>query len=148
MSVSRNIASNPLTFEKPNGVASGMQGTLHLPAHLPVKLVWRDRMRKWWSAVVAKGQGKFSIREGVAYAFLAAALAFGVQSWWRGQDQHDEIIRLQTKLEMTAQENIKQDDQISQARATAQIADRNAARLEGKFDQFSQIYTVANPRQP
>lgn len=136
MAVNSKVAKELLTTET-NG-----NGAQHLPDSLPLRLVWRDRLRKAWAFVVAKNDGKFSIREGVAYVLLAAALAFGGASYWKSQDQHDEIIRLRTLNEVQEKRDTEQNDQISQARATAQIADRNAARLEGKFDQFSlQVYT-------
>lgn len=126
---------------------SNGNGHEHLPDRLPWRLVWRERLRKVWTYVVAKAEGKFTVREGVAYVVLAAALAFGGASYWKQQEQHDELIRLRTLTEVQTRLDVEQNAQIGEARATAQIADRNAARLEGKFDQFSQIYAIGNPKK-
>jgi hypothetical protein len=72
--------------------------------------------------------------------------------YWRTSDtmqtQHDNIIRLQTTLDLEKQKNIDQDSKIDQARNYATIADRNQARLEGKFDQFSLQYGIKNAGKP
>lgn len=92
--------------------------------------------------------GGYKISQPLALAILGPILAFGAVWYWRSsetiQNQHDEIIRLQTKLELEAAKNIDQDSKIDQARNYATIADKNAARLEGKFDQFALTYSIKN----
>jgi len=130
-----------------------MQENAHLPDNLPWRMVWRERLRKVWAKyVVTKStEGRYSISQPLALSILGFILVFGGAWYWRSSDklqaQHDEIISLRTQLAAEKEKNTDQDNKISEARATAQIADRNAARLEGKFDQFSQIYSIGNPKK-
>jgi hypothetical protein len=152
-----HIEKPNLTASNGNGSKEKMQGTLrsveHLPDTLPAKIAWRARLRKiWGQLVVAKSvEGKYTVSQPLALSVLGFILIFGGTWYWRSSDtiqkQNDEIIELRTRLQLEKEKNIDQDSKIDQARATAQIADKNSARLEGKFDQFSQIYAIGNPKK-
>lgn len=152
-----HIEHPSLTEPHGNGSKEKMQGTLrsveHLPDTLPAKIEWRVRLRKAWDRfVVTKSvEGKYTISQPLALSVLGFILIFGGTWYWRSSDtiqkQNDEIIELRTRLQLEKEKNLDQDSKIDQARATAQIADKNSARLEGKFDQFSQIYAIGNPKK-
>jgi hypothetical protein len=148
-----HIDKSTLTATNGNGSAPKMQGTLeHLPDRLPLRIRVRERIKKAANVVVTKNeQGRYSVSQPLALSVLGFILVFGGAWYWRSSDtiqgQHDEIIRLQTRLDLEKEKNIDQDSKIDQARATAQIADKNAARLEGKFDQFAMQYTIGNPKK-
>jgi len=95
-------------------------------------------------ATAGKVGGSFTIREGVIYAILGVSLSFGVTNYFKRQDEHDEVIRLRTVVEIQEKTNSERDLRIETARNFATIADKNVTRLEGKIDQFMQIYSIKN----
>lgn len=108
-----------------------------------------DSVRRWlawiWKVVmVTKESGRYSISQPLALVILAALLAIGGAAFWRSQDQHDQIIRLQTALEIREKSDADRDSKIDQARNFAAVASKDAARLEGRFDQFALDYAVNN----
>lgn len=56
--------------------------------------------------------------------------------------EHDARITMQTELRILKEQKADQDSKIDQARNFATVADKNNARLEGKFDEFSLIYAI------
>jgi len=94
--------------------------------------------------MVQKKPGTFTIRDGIIYAILGTSLTFGVTNYWKRQDEHDEVIRLRTIVEIQEKNNSERDLRIETARNFATIADKNVTRLEGKVDQFMQIYSIKN----
>lgn len=92
----------------------------------------------------ASGGGTFNIREGIIYAVCGVALSFGVTNYFKRQEEHDELIRLRTVVEITEKTNAERDLRIETARNFATVADKNVTRLEGKIDQFMQIYSIKN----
>lgn len=95
-------------------------------------------------AATNKASGSFSIRDGIIYAILGTSLSFGVTNYWKRQDEHDELIKLRTLVEISEKTNTERDLRIETARNFATIADKNVTRLEGKIDQFMQIYSIKN----
>lgn len=130
--------------------AKGLQGSLrHMPDQLPLKFRMRERFKKLWGRMVTKNQeGRYTVSQPLALSVLGFILIFGGTWYWRSSDtiqaQHDEIIRLKTMLEMESKKNTDQDSKIDQARNFATNADKNQARLEGKFDQFALQYGIKN----
>lgn len=92
----------------------------------------------------AAAKGSFTIRDGIIYAILGTSLTFGVSNYWKRQDEHDEVIRLRTIVEIQDKANSERDLRIETARNFATVADKNVTRLEGKIDQFMQIYSIKN----
>src|SRR6476660_3112413 len=115
MSVAQNIVTPNLTSNG-NGHATKLQDSLHLPERLPLRVRLRLYVKKEWARVVTKNeQGRYTISQPLALCILGVMLVAGVGAYWRGQDQHDEIIRLQTKLEIQEKSNIDRDSKIDQA---------------------------------
>ena len=94
--------------------------------------------------MVQKKASTFTIREGFIFAILAASLSFSVTNYWKRQDEHDEVIRLRTLVEVLEKTNSERDLRIETTRNFATVADKNVTRLEGKIDQFMQIYSIKN----
>jgi hypothetical protein len=125
-----------------------MQGNLHLPERLPIRVRVVERLKKF--GMVAKQDGRYTISQPLALVIIGVLLtgfyAYYSRSSEKLDTQREEIIVLRTKLELEQAKNADQDSKIDQARATAQIADRNAARLEGKFDQFALQYATGKKK--
>lgn len=125
----------------PNG-----NGHEHLPDKLPTKFVWRERLRKIWAYLVVKNtdDGTYRLSKGTAGLFISAFLGVivlcGLGLLW----QRDELVRLRTIQEIQDKTNADLHSKVDQARNFATIADKNAARLEGKFDQFALMYGIKN----
>lgn len=148
MQVARHI-ENDASQSNGTGTTQKMQGIKHLPDQLPLWFRVREYLRKAWRVVAAKNdQGRYTVSQPLVLVLVGVMGTAFFAYYWRSSDvqqtQRDEIIRLQTKLEAEQTKNIDQEARIDQARATAQIADRNAARLEGKFDQFALQYGIRN----
>lgn len=122
-----------------NGHSGSLQETLP-----PEPTLWE---RVWGHFVVTRADGKYTISQPLALVLIGVLGTAFFAYYWRTsdtmQDQHDKIIRLETTLELEKVKNLDQDSKIDQARATAQIADKNSARLEGKFDQFALQYATS-----
>jgi hypothetical protein len=131
-----------------NGTGSEpkMQGTLeHLPLDLPRKQWLKTTLQKVSGRMVRKTpDGSFQVNKAVAGIFISAFLSLlitgGLGLLW----QRDEIVRLRTLQEVQDKTNADMLSKIDQAKNTAMIADRNAARIEGKFDQFAQVFAIKN----
>lgn len=136
-----------------NGILAELE---HLPSVTPETLAqrpaWlRNPLTKLRGLILMvqkqaadKVVGHFTIREGIIYAILGTSLTFGVTNYWKRQDEHDELIRLRTVIEISEKTNSERDLRIETARNFATIADKNVTRLEGKIDQFMQIYSIKN----
>lgn len=139
--------STVLSDESANG-----NGVLHnYPIHLEPMPEQSTISRIWSKLVVKKDlEGRYSISQPLAIAVLGFILLFGGTWYWRSsdkiQEQHDEIIRLQAKLDSEKEKNADQDSKIDQARNYATKAVNDQAHLEGRFEEFSQIYSVSNPK--
>jgi hypothetical protein len=146
MSVAQ-IEKPSLTTSNGHSSAKKMHETVHLPERLPLKVAWRDRLRAWGYRMVAKNdQGKYSVSQGLALVVIAAVLTFGAASYWRSQEQHDKIIRLETTIEILEKTNADRDSKIDQATNWGQSAKSDVKYLQGKFDQFALDYAV-NPKE-
>lgn len=132
----------PLT--SPNGSnADKMQDSVHLPKRLPLGMRLRLRLEK--ARMVTKGDsGHYQISKGMAGIFIAVFLSLLVTGGLGLLWQRDELVRLRTIQEMQEKTNADILSKVDQARNFASIADKNAARLEGKFDQFSLQYGIKN----
>lgn len=105
-----------------NGRDSGanMQGILHLPEALPLRLRLRDRLKSWWHRLerewepvtVNKTIDSVTMPKWIAISILGATLGFGVQSWWRASDQRDMLIELRTELRMAKEYDAERSKQI------------------------------------
>lgn len=88
--------------------------------------------------------GHYTVSKGVAGLFISAFLSVAVMAGLGLLWQRDEIVRLRTIQEMQEKTNADILSKVDQARNYATIADKNAARLEGKFDQFALQYGIKN----
>lgn len=153
MLAERTIEREPHTRSNGHDASETMQETLlddgHLPEHLPTNTWLRESLRRIWGHMVVKKpeDGTYHVSKGTAALFISAFLSCLIMGGLGLLWQRDEIVRLRTIQEMQDKTNVDMLSKIDQARATAQIADRNAARLEGKFDQFSLQVTVGNPKK-
>lgn len=147
------IIEKPHTRSNGHDASETLQESLHLPDRLPL-LVWlREWFKKGWLLVAPlKQEGKYAISQPLALVILGVlGSAFFVYDSGKSdtaQKQHDEIIVLRTQLAAEEKRNAAQDIEIGVARATAQIADKNSARLEGKFDQFALQYATSPKKAP
>lgn len=129
------------------------ENLLHMPDRLPL-WVWLKLWLEKRGLLVAptRQEGRYSISQPLVLVMVGILGTAFFAYWWRSSDvqqiQRDEIIRLQTRLDLEKEKNLDQDSKIDQARATAQIADKNAARLEGKFDQFALQYATGKKKPP
>ena len=88
--------------------------------------------------------GNYTVSKGVAGIFIAAFISIAVTGTYGLLAQRDEIVRLRTLQEIQDKTNADMLSKIDQAKNTAMIADRNAARIEGKFDQFALTFSIRN----
>jgi len=141
-----SIAKPKFTSTNGSNSERGMQDTLdHLPAVLPRKVWWRSIFQKAGGRVVRKtADGNYQIRKEVAAAFIAAFLGICITGTYGLLSQRDEIVRLRTLQEVQDKTNADMLSKIDQAKNTAMVADRNAARIEGKFDQFALTFSIKN----
>lgn len=58
--------------------------------------------------------------------------------------QRDQITRLQTLQEVQERSNLDMASKLDQVRNYVTVNDKNTARLEGKIDQFMQVYSIKN----
>lgn len=141
----------PHVLQNGNGSSKNLQNSLHLPDKVPLWNRIFERLKK--HGVVTKNEGKYTISQPLALVIIGVMLTAFYAYYSRSSDkmdqQREEIIILRTQLKMEQEKNIDQDSKIDQARATAQVATTTAARLEGKFDQFSaQVYTGKKKLNP
>ena len=108
-----------------------------------------SRAKKRWQAmmVISKdANGKYTISQPLALVLLTIAATIFFGFYYRSSDmiqtQHDEIIRLQTKLEMTEKANVERDSKIAEATNWATSARGDVKHLEGRFEQFALDYAV------
>lgn len=128
-----------------NGSASGMQGTLeHLPEALPTKHWLKSLVQKVSARVVRKTDDGYRISRGTGAIFISAFLGVVVTGTYGLLSQRDQITRLQTLQEVQDKANIDMASKIDQVRNFTTVNDRNMARIEGKIDQFTQIYSIKN----
>lgn len=108
--------------------------------------------RIWSHLVVTKADGKYTISQPLALVLIGILGTAFFAYYWRTSDIHEsqreQIIILRTQLASEKEKNIDQDSKIDQARNYATIADKNQARLEGKFDQFALQYGIKNAGKP
>jgi hypothetical protein len=139
--------SETARFTSSNG--SNAPKPLQQIVHLPDSLPWRQRLRlriqKAVALVVRKtDDGTYQISKGVAGIFISAFLGVVVAGGLGLLTQRDEIVRLRTLQEIQDKTNTDMLSKIDQAGNKAMIADRNAARIEGKFDQFALTFSIKN----
>jgi hypothetical protein len=141
----------PLTKSNGHDAARKQQGTfdVHLPDTLPAKIEWRDRLRKAWDRfVVTKNvEGKYTISQPLALCILGVMLVAGVGAYWRSQDQHDKIIKLETTIELMQKNHAAIDSKIDQALNYGQSAKSDVKYLQGKYDQFALDYAVKERKE-
>ena len=139
------IEKGRFTSSNGNHATKGLQEVGHLPDRLPWKLRLKSRLIKASGLVVRKqSDGNYSISRPVAGIFISAFLSMMVAGGLGLLSQRDEIVRLRTLQEVQDKTNADMMSKIDQAKNTAMIADRNSARIEGKFDQFAQVYSIKN----
>lgn len=98
--------------------------------------------------MVAKSvEGKYTISQPLALCVLGVALVGGVGAYWRSQDQHDKIIRLETTIELMQKDKASIDSKIDQALNYGQSAKSDVKYLQGKYDQFALDYAVKEKKQ-
>lgn len=135
-------------FTSSNGNGSGpkMQGTLeHLPETLPTKHWLKSLAQKVSGRVVRKtDDGSYRISRGMAGIFISAFLGVVVTGGLGLLSQRDQITRLQTLQEVQERANLDMASKIDQVRNYVTVNDKNTARLEGKIDQFMQVYSIKN----
>lgn len=129
-----------------NGSAPKMHGTLeHLPETLPTKHWLKSLVHKVSARVVRKtDDGSYRISRGMAGIFISAFLGMAVTGGLGLLSQRDQITRLQTLQEVQDKANLDMASKIDQVRNFTTVNDRNMARIEGKIDQFTQIYSIKN----
>ena len=141
---------NPATPSNGHDSKYKLQDTLdHLPLQLPRDVWWREwakklreRVKKGWAKVAPKTEGRYSISQALALTIVAASLGFGGTMYWRSQEQHDKIIKLETTVEILQKANTDRDAKIDQAMNWGQSAKSDVKYLQGKFDQFALDYAV------
>lgn len=67
-------------------------------------------------------------------------------NYWKRQDEHDEVVRLRTILDIVVKDKTQMQSEIDQAANWGQSAKSDIKYLQGKFDQFAQTYSVENKR--
>lgn len=129
-----------------NGSAQKMHGTLeHLPETLPTKHWLKSLAQRVAGRVVRKSpEGVYQISKGTAGIFISALLGLAVAGGLGLLSQRDQITRLQTLQEVQEKANLDMASKIDQVRNFTTVNDRNMARIEGKIDQFTQIYSIKN----
>lgn len=133
------------TSSNGNGAHKGMQEIEHLPERLPWRLRWKAYLTKASYLVVRKQtDGTYSISRATAGLFISAFLSMLIIGGLGLLSQRDEIVRLRTLQEVQDKTNADMLSKIDQAKNTAMIADRNSARIEGKFDQFALTFSIKN----
>lgn len=133
------------TSSNGNHAPTALQDSRHLPDKLPWRLRWKSRLTKASGLVVRKqSDGTYSISKATAGLFISAFLSVLILGAMGLLSQRDEIVRLRTLQEVQDKTNIDMLSKIDQAKNTAMIADRNAARIEGKFDQFALTFSIKN----
>ena len=129
-----------------NGSVQKMHGTLeHLPKTLPTKHWLKSLAQKVTGRVVRKTpEGVYQISKGMAGIFISAFLGLAITGALGMLSQRDQITRLQTLQEVQEKLNIDMASKVDQVRNFATVNDRNMARIEGKIDQFMQVYSIKN----
>lgn len=135
-------------FTTSNGknAPEAMQGTLHhLPDDLPWRQRWKLRFEKVSSRMVRKTpEGVYQVSKGTAGIFISALVGLAIAGGLGLLSQRDQITRLQTLQEVQEKANLDMASKIDQVRNFTTVNDRNMARIEGKIDQFTQIYSIKN----
>lgn len=140
-----NVEPGRFTSSNGNGAPQRLQETVHLPKKLPWRLRLKSHLVKASSLVVRKtSDGTYSISKGMAGIFISAFLGIAITSTYGLLAQRDEIVRLRTLQEIQERTNADFISKIDQVGNKAMIADRNAARIEGKFDQFALTFSIKN----
>jgi len=123
-----------------------MQETLeHLPESLPTKHWLKSLAQKVSGRVVRKtDDGSYRISRGTAGIFISAFLGMALTGGLGLLSQRDQITRLQTLQEVQERSNLDMANKLDQVRNYVTINDKNTARLEGKIDQFMQVYSIKN----
>lgn len=126
-----------------------MQDSFHLPRQLPLRVRVLEYLKKWeWLVPIKQTEGRYTVSQPLALVLIGVLGTAFFAYYWRSSDkmdqQHDEIIRLQTLLASEEKKNIHQDSLIDQAMNRAINAERSQATLQGKFDQFALTYSIKN----
>lgn len=129
-----------------NGSVHFMQGALeHLPDTLPTKHWFKSLAQKVTGRVVRKtDDGSYRISRGTAGIFISAFLGMALTGGLGLLSQRDQITRLQTLQEVQERSNLDMASKLDQVRNYVTVNDKNTARLEGKIDQFMQVYSIKN----
>ena len=140
------IERGRFTSSNGNGSAPRMQETLeHLPESLPTKHWLKSLAQKVSGRVVRKtDDGSYRISRGTAGIFISAFLGMALTGGLGLLSQRDQITRLQTLQEVQERSNLDMANKLDQVRNYVTINDKNTARLEGKIDQFMQVYSIKN----
>ena len=141
------IERGRFTSSNGNGSAPKMHGTLeqHLPETLPTKHWLKSLVHKVSGRVVRKtDDGSYRISRGTAGIFISAFLGMALTGGLGLLSQRDQITRLQTLQEVQERSNLDMASKLDQVRNYVTVNDKNTARLEGKIDQFMQVYSIKN----
>ena len=141
-----NVERGRFTSSNGNGSAPQLHGTLeHLPENLPTKHWLKSLAQKVSGRVVRKtDDGSYRISRGTAGIFISAFLGVVVTGTYGLLSQRDQITRLQTLQEVQERSNLDMASKLDQVRNYVTANDKNTARLEGKIDQFMQVYSIKN----
>lgn len=136
-----------------HGILAEME---HLPAVSPD---WVAQLPAWLRNPLQKARGLYlmvikkaapsddggyHISRGVAGIFIAAFLGMATTGGLGLLSQRDQITRLQTLQEVQERSNLDMANKLDQVRNYVTVNDKNTARLEGKIDQFMQVYSIKN----
>lgn len=117
----------------------------HLPETLPTKQWFKSLTQKVTGRVVRKtDDGSYRISRGTAGIFISAFLGMALTGGLGLLSQRDQITRLQTLQEVQERSNLDMASKLDQVRNYVTVNDKNTARLEGKIDQFMQVYSIKN----
>lgn len=141
-----HVGKTNFTSSNGNGSAGKLHETLeHLPESLPTKHWLRSLVQKVSGRVVRKtDDGSYRISRGTAGIFISAFLGVAVAGGLGLLSQRDQITRLQTLQEVQERSNLDMASKLDQVRNFATVSDKNMARVEGKIDQFMQVYSIKN----
>ncbi len=88
--------------------------------------------------------GSYRVSKGVAGIFIASLLSLATAVGYGLLSQRDQITRLQTLQEVQQRDNVDMANKLDQVRNFTTVNDKNMARIEGKIDQFMQVYNAKN----
>ena len=86
--------------------------------------------------------GRYSISRQMGVVLVGVLGTASVMAYFGYQGERDARIRVETRVELLEKDKDELKIKIEEARNYATVADKNNARLEGKFDEFSTIYAI------